>query len=120
MQPTDDTTPPAPPASPVLIVPSLMQRALPDFDEQSREIGAGVTRGVVNWLRALPTNLFGAMLDTLAVVTISLMLVTGRTRLLAFVLSLVRPEHRPETRRVLTLMWDRLGFYLRAKLIVMA
>jgi predicted PurR-regulated permease PerM len=33
---------------------------------------------------------------------------------------MLHPKHRNETRRVLHLMWVRLGHYLRAKLIVMA
>jgi predicted PurR-regulated permease PerM len=94
--------------------------ALPSFDEQAGELGAAVTRSVTNWLRQLPTNLFGILLDVLSVFAISLMLITGRTRLLAFTLSMVHPRHRAETQRVLELMWQRLGHYLRAKLIVMA
>jgi predicted PurR-regulated permease PerM len=94
--------------------------ALPDFNAQAREIGDTATRSVARGLRELPSNLFGLLLDVLAVFTISMMLITGRERILAFILSLVRAEHRDETRRVLTLMWERLGYYLRAKLIVMA
>jgi predicted PurR-regulated permease PerM len=94
--------------------------ALPSFDEQAGALGATVTRSVTNWLRQLPTNVFGILLDVLSVFAISLMLITGRTRLLAFALSMVHPKHRAETRRVLELMWRRLGHYLRAKLIVMA
>jgi predicted PurR-regulated permease PerM len=93
--------------------------ALPPFDEQASRVGEDATRSVAGWLRGLPSNIFGLFLDALSVFAISLLLITGRERLLAFLLGLVRPRHRAETRRVLTLMWDRLGYYLRAKLIVM-
>ena len=94
--------------------------ALPEFDVQARAVGDSVTRSVTGWLRELPTNLFGLFLDVLSVFAVSMLLITGRGRVLAFILSMVHPDHRTETRRVLELMWRRLGHYLRAKLIVMA
>lgn len=93
--------------------------ALPSFDQQANEFGAALTSGVRARLLALPGGLFTLLLDILSVFAISMLLITGRSKLLAFILSLVRPEHRPATRRVLGKMWVRLGVYLRAKLIVM-
>lgn len=94
--------------------------ALPAFDAQTQELGSALTAGVRRRLLQLPGGLFAMFLDILSVFAISMLLITGRGRILAFLLSLVRPEHRPATRRVLEQMWRRLGHYLRAKLIVMA
>jgi predicted PurR-regulated permease PerM len=94
--------------------------ALPDFDSQTQELGATLTEGIRSRLFRLPGSLFAIFLDILSVFAVSMLLITGRARLMAFILSLVRPEHRTPTRRLLERMWERLGHYLRAKLIVMA
>lgn len=94
--------------------------ALPSFDAQAAEVGARLTESVSRRLAQLPGSIFELFLDVLSVFAISMLLVTGRGRLLGFVLSMVRPEHRVQTRYVIEQMWIRLGHYLRAKLIVMA
>jgi predicted PurR-regulated permease PerM len=53
------------------------------------------------------------------VFVISTLIVSNRERILGAILELVHPEHRPKTREVLVSMWTRIGYYLRAKLIVM-
>ena len=93
--------------------------ALRPFDEQTAEIGRAITSRVNAWLFRLPTSLFGLFLDMLSVFAISMLVITGRERILAFILSMLRPRHRERARRVLQQMWLRLGHYLRAKLIVM-
>jgi predicted PurR-regulated permease PerM len=93
--------------------------ALPSFDEQASEVGTRFAGSVSRRLTQLPGSLFEIFLDVLSVFAISMLLITGRGRLLSFTLSMVRPEHRAQTRRVIEQMWDRLGHYLRAKLIVM-
>jgi predicted PurR-regulated permease PerM len=92
---------------------------LGSFDEQSRAIAGRIVSGLGERLAALPTQLFGLFLDVLSVFVISMLLVTNRHRLLQLILSLVHPEHRAQTRDVLVQMWQRVGYYLRAKLIVM-
>ena len=67
-----------------------------------------------------PHALFGLLLDALAVFVISLLLVTNRWRMRRFVLSLVVPEHRRRVGYLLDRIWQRLGVYLRAKVIVMS
>ncbi len=94
--------------------------ALPSFDEQTREIGESLTAGARDRLLRLPTSLFGLFLDALSVFAISMLIITGRGKILAFMLSVTHPAHRPRVRRMVELMWLRLGHYLRAKLIVMA
>ena len=94
--------------------------SLGSFDSRVAALGDGIGDRAGELALSLPSSLFEAFLDVLAVFVISTMLVTNRSRLLAFVLSVVAPEHRDETRDVLKKMWTRVGFYLRAKVIVMA
>jgi predicted PurR-regulated permease PerM len=89
------------------------------FDQQFAGFQSRIIESVGNRLINLPTRLFQLFLDTLAVFVISMLVVTSRERLLAFILSMVHPSHRPITQEVLVKMWERLGHYLRAKLIVM-
>jgi predicted PurR-regulated permease PerM len=93
--------------------------ALGSFDEQVGAAQGRVISSVGSRLLALPTRLFTLFLDTLAVFVISMLVVTSREKLLAFILSMVHPDHRATTETVLVKMWQRLGHYLRAKLIVM-
>jgi predicted PurR-regulated permease PerM len=55
----------------------------------------------------------------LSIFVISTLLVSNRERILAAILELVHPGDRPKTRDVLVKMWTRIGYYLRAKVIVM-
>jgi predicted PurR-regulated permease PerM len=93
---------------------------LGSFDEQVSSIQGRVIDSVGARLLRLPTQLFTLFLNTLAVFVISMLVVTSRERILSFILSMVHPTHRTMTRTVLVKMWQRLGHYLRAKLIVMA
>lgn len=90
------------------------------FDEQVGAVQGRIVNSVGARLLNLPTRLFALFLDTLAVFVISMLVVTTRERLLAFILSMVHPRHRAATQNVLVKMWQRLGHYLRAKLIVMS
>ncbi len=94
--------------------------ALGSFDRQLARLGEGILGRAGERALDLPSDLFALLLDVLSVFVISTLLLTNRERLLALVLSLVHPEHRDETRDVLSKMWRRIGFYLRAKVIVMA
>ena len=93
---------------------------LPGFDEQASGLGSTFTGRVAGFVTRLPTTVFGIFLDLLSVFAISMLVITSRGRLLAFILSVTHPDHRQTTRRVLEQMWLRLGHYLRAKLMVMA
>ena len=94
--------------------------ALGSFDSQLARLGDRILEGAGARAVDLPAALFEAFLDILSVFVISTLLVANRERILAFILSLVHPEHREQTRDVLTKMWSRIGHYLRAKVIVMA
>ena len=67
----------------------------------------------------LPMRLASVLLDLLAISVLSALLVAKRQQLQNFALTLVHPRHRGQTRKVLDEMWERLGHYVRAKLIVM-
>jgi predicted PurR-regulated permease PerM len=90
------------------------------FDDQVGSVQDRIVNSVGARLLNLPMRLFSIFLDTLAVFVISMLIVTSRERLLALILSMVHPDHRETTQDVLVKMWQRLGHYLRAKLIVMA
>ena len=108
-----------------------LERRYEEFRGEHPELGLGSFESQVNTARArvvnsvgerlinLPTRMFGVFLDVLTVFVVSMLIITGREKILAFILSLVHPRYRDETRDVLTKMWMRLGGYLRAKLIVM-
>lgn len=90
------------------------------FDSQVEGAAGRIASWAGQWLASLPQVVFSAVYDALSVFFISLLIVTARQRILELILSLVSPDHRETTRNVLTKMWERLGYYLQAKLIVMA
>jgi predicted PurR-regulated permease PerM len=93
---------------------------LASFDRQLSRLGDSILDRAGEVAVALPAALFELFLDVLAVFVISLLLVTNRERIGRFALSLVHPDHRERTREVGAKMWERIGYYLRAKVIVMA
>lgn len=93
--------------------------ALGPFDRQVSRLGESIFRRVGERAVGLPSDLFKVFLDLLSIFVISTLLVSSRRRILAFVLSMVHPEYRDEVRDVLTKMWGRIGYYVRAKVIVM-
>jgi predicted PurR-regulated permease PerM len=93
---------------------------LEPFDDQVAGIRARIVGTVGERLIDLPFRAFGLFLDALAVFFVSLMLLTNRERLLGLLMSVVHPRHRVHTEDVLRKMWRRIGFYLRAKAMVMA
>lgn len=93
---------------------------LGSFDDQIGGFRERVVGGIGNRLIDLPSRTFTIFLDILAVFVISMLLLTARERIRDVILSLVHPDHRAKTHDVLKKMWDRIGFYIRAKIIVMA
>ena len=89
------------------------------FDERVSGLGEAIGERAAARAFELPSALFALFLDLLSVFVISTLLVSNRERILAAILELVHPRHRPKTREVLVSMWTRIGYYLRAKLIVM-
>jgi predicted PurR-regulated permease PerM len=94
--------------------------ALGSFDDQVSRLTSGIIDRAGNRIIDLPALLFALFLDALSVLVISMLLVTNRERLFGFALSLVHPTDRELVGSLLDKMWSRIGFYLRAKVIVMA
>jgi predicted PurR-regulated permease PerM len=94
--------------------------ALGSFDSRVTRLTEGIVERAGDRIVDLPALLFALLLDALAVLVISMLLVTNRERLFGFVLSLVHPSDRELVGGLLDKMWSRVGFYLRAKVIVMA
>jgi len=92
---------------------------LQPFEEQVATAGSRLLSSVGSRLAELPSQLFSLFLDVLSIFVISMLLVTTRGRLLGFILSLISHEHRDTAERVMREMWERIGYYVRAKLIVM-
>ena len=92
------------------IVPELESRLIDLADQAGRTL--------TRWLLGLPGAVAKAFFTFASVFTIALFLMLTRERLLDLVLSLISPRHRAQTERVLGKMGERLGAYLRAKLIV--
>ena len=94
--------------------------ALGSFDSRVTRLTEGIVERAGDRIVDLPALLFALLLDALAVLVISMLLVTNRERLFGFILSLVHPSDRELVGGLLDKMWSRVGFYLRAKVIVMA
>jgi putative permease len=94
--------------------------ALPPFDAQVQDMRDAIVSAARGRILDLPGTAFRLLLDALAVLVISMLLVTTRQRLLDFGLSLVHPSDRALVASLLAKMGARLGAYVRAKLIVMS
>lgn len=93
---------------------------LGSFDEQVGGFRERLVSGISDRLINLPSRTFTVFLDVLAVFVISMLLLSARERIRDLILSMVHPDHRDKTHDVLRKMWNRIGFYIRAKIIVMA
>jgi predicted PurR-regulated permease PerM len=94
--------------------------SLGPFDERVAGLGEAIAERAGERAFELPTALFELFLDLLSIFVISTLIVSTRERILAALLDVVHPHHRAKTRDVLVKMWTTIGFYLRAKVIVMA
>jgi predicted PurR-regulated permease PerM len=93
---------------------------LESFDAQFSEIGERISNNVGQELIGLPTTLARLAFDALSIFFISILMVTNRENIRDLTLSMVHPAHRDRWEDVLTKIWTRLGYFLRAKIIVMA
>ncbi len=92
---------------------------LESFDEQFSNAGQRISEQVGQKLIGLPLTVAQLAFDGLSVFFISILLVTNRERMRDLALLLVHPDDRDQWEDVLTKIWTRLGYYLRAKIIVM-
>lgn len=92
---------------------------LGSFNDQVGGFRDRLVSGIGDRLIDLPARAFTVFLDVLAVFVISMLLLSARERIRDLVLTLTHPDHRDKTHDVLKKIWDRIGFYIRAKIIVM-
>lgn len=93
---------------------------LRDLDDRAVTIAARAGTTFSNWLLGLPGAIATGLFTLVSIFTIASLFVMTKERILSLVLSLTHPRHRETTQRVLAEMGERLGAYVRAKLIVMA
>jgi predicted PurR-regulated permease PerM len=67
----------------------------------------------------LPSTSASVLYDLVTIYVVATLTVMRRDHMLAGLLRLVPPARRPSTEAVLGKMWQRLGAYVRAKVIVM-
>jgi len=82
------------------------------------DIAANAGNAFTNWLIGLPEAVAKVLFTLVSVLTIALLLLVTKERLLDLILEMIHPRHRATTQRVLAEMGARLGAYVRAKLIV--
>ncbi|MEZ4522624.1 MAG: AI-2E family transporter [Thermomicrobiales bacterium] len=92
---------------------------LESFDQEFSDIGERISNSAGDMLIGLPTRIARLAFDALSVFFISILLVTNRERIRDLTLSMIHPHHRDLWQDVLTKIWNRLGYFLRAKAIVM-
>lgn len=93
---------------------------LSDFDDRLLGIAARGGNAFTVWLLGLPEAVARALFTLISIFTIGSLLLITKERLLMLLLSLIHPRHRSTTQRVLNEMGERLGAYVRAKLIVIS
>jgi predicted PurR-regulated permease PerM len=91
---------------------------LADLNARLLDIAARTGNAFTAWLLRLPGAVAKTLFTLLSVFTIAFFLLLTRERLLTLILSLTHPRHRATTQRVLGEMGERLGAYIRARLIV--
>jgi putative permease len=92
---------------------------LGSLDKQLTSVGERIASAVGSRLVDLPLRMARVLLDLLAISVLSALIVAKHRQLSDFAITLVHPRHRGQTRKVFEEIWDRLGRYVRAKLIVM-
>jgi predicted PurR-regulated permease PerM len=91
---------------------------LSDLNTRLVDIAARTGNTFTAWLLRLPGAVAKTLFTLLSVFTIAFLLLVTKERLLTLILSVTHPRHRATTQRVLGEMGERLGAYVRARLIV--
>jgi predicted PurR-regulated permease PerM len=90
------------------------------FDQEVAKLADSVGGAVGRRLIDLPQQTAQLLFDLLLVQAFTTLLVLRRNRMLAAFLALVAPSRRGRTEQVLLKIGERMGAYVRAKVIVMA
>jgi predicted PurR-regulated permease PerM len=90
------------------------------FDQEVAKLADRVGGTVGRRLIDLPQRTSQLLFELVTVQALTTLLVLRRNRMLAALLALVSPARRDKTEQVLTKIGERIGAYVRAKVIVMA
>ncbi len=91
---------------------------LPDLESRLVAIAGRAGAALTAWLLGLPEAVAKTLFTLVSVFTIAFLLLMTKERLLILILSLTHPRRRATVQGVLAEMGERLGAYVRAKLIV--
>jgi predicted PurR-regulated permease PerM len=89
------------------------------LDTEVSALAGHLASGVGGRLINIPLGAAQVLVNMMLVYVLATLLVLRREQLLSSAMLLVAPTHRDRTREVFEKIWDRLGGYLRAKIIVM-
>jgi predicted PurR-regulated permease PerM len=92
---------------------------LAQIDERLLAIAEGAGGSVTRTLLGLPTAVAKTVFSVTSILTLAFLLLLTWNQLRATLLSLIHPGHRTTAEQVLAEMGERLGAYLRAKVIIM-
>ena len=92
---------------------------LGSFDSEVAKLAARIGEVAGGRLINLPFTIASLLYEALTVFAFSTLLVMRRERIVQSLLPLVAPHRREHTQAILDTMWERIGAYVRAKLIVM-
>jgi predicted PurR-regulated permease PerM len=92
---------------------------LGSFDSQVSKLASRVGSVVGGRLIDLPFGLASLLYEALTILAFSTLIVMRRERIVQSVLPLVAPHRREHTVAIIDKIWERIGAYVRAKLIVM-
>ena len=92
---------------------------LASFDSEVAKLAARIGEVAGGRLINLPLTIASLLYEALTVFAFSTLLVMRRERIVEAMLPLVAPHRREHTREILDTIWERIGAYVRAKLIVM-
>jgi predicted PurR-regulated permease PerM len=92
---------------------------LGSFDGEVSKLAGKIGSVVGKRLIDLPLTVASLLFQALTVVAISTLLVMRRERIVRAVLPLIAPRRREHAVEIFEKIWERIGAYVRAKLIVM-
>jgi predicted PurR-regulated permease PerM len=93
--------------------------ALGSFDSEVAKLADRVGSVVGRRLIDLPLGIASLLYQALTVLAFSTLLVMRRERIVQAMLPLIAPHRREHTVAIIDTIWERIGAYVRAKLIVM-
>lgn len=91
---------------------------LTEFEQRLTVAAGNFGSSATRWILSLPTLLTLALFVITSILTLSFLMLTSWSKIKPELLRLIRPENRELTEYVLTESGERMGAYMRAKVIV--